>query len=353
MLLPEVVKMPKDQSGPVAGYAAEGGKARAVALTREQRREIAHIAAVARWSKEGHIMPVQATYGAPDRPLRIGTIEIPCYVLADGRRVLAQRGLQAGIGMSRSGGKPGARRLAQFLASLGAKGLQVNDLIARINNPIRFIPPHGGNMADGYEATILPDICDVVLDARRIGDILLAQQEHIADACEILVRAFAKVGIIALVDEATGFQDDRAKNALAKILEAFIAKELRKWVSTFPVDYYKELFRLRGWKFPQLPADQRKRPVLVGKITNDVVYDRLAPGVRLELNRLTPRDEKGRLKHKLFQRLTEDVGHPKLREHLASSVALMKASDSWEQFKHLLDRALPRYGDTPYLPFEG
>jgi len=345
--------MPKESDGTVAEYAAQGGKARASALTREQRRDIARTAAVARWAKEGHTAPVQATYGAPDRPLRIGSIDIPCYVLSDGRRVLAQRGLQAGIGMSRSGGKPGARRLAQFLASLGAKGLEVSDLIARINNPIRFIPPHGGNLADGYEATILPEICDVVLDARRIGSILLAQQEHIADACEILVRAFAKVGIIALVDEATGYQDYRARDALAKILEAFIAKELRKWVSTFPLDYYKELFRLRGWKFPKLPVDQQKRPILVGKITNDVIYDRLAPGVRKRLHELTPRDEKGRLKHRLFQHLTEDVGDPKLREHLASVVTLMKASDGWHQFTGMLNRALPRYGDTPYLPFEG
>ena len=59
------------------------------------------------------------------------------------------------------------------------------------------------------------------------------------------------------------------------------------------------------------------------------------------------------MKHKLFQRLTENVGHPKLREHLASVTTLMKASDSWEQFKMMLDRSLPRYGDTPYLPFEG
>jgi hypothetical protein len=77
------------------------------------------------------------------------------------------------------------------------------------------------------------------------------------------------------------------------------------------------------------------------------VYDRLAPGVRAELNRLTPRDEKGRLKHKLFQRLTDDVGHPKLREHLASSVALMRASDDWDGFARMLDRALPKHPDMP------
>jgi len=205
--------------------------------------------------------------------------------------------------------------------------------------------------ANGIDATLLPKVCEVWLKARD-ADVLTKPQQRMAHEADILLRGLAHTGIVALVDEATGYQDERAKNALAKILEAFIAKELRKWVKTFPTDYYKEVFRLRGWKFPQLPEDQRKRPVLVGKITNDVVYDRLAPGVRSELNRLTPRDEKGRLKHKLFQRLTEDVGHPKLREHLASVVALMKASDSWQQFGVMLNRALPRYGDTPYLPFE-
>jgi P63C domain len=99
------------------------------------------------------------------------------------------------------------------------------------------------------------------------------------------------------------------------------------------------------------PADQRKRPILVGNLTNNVVYDRLAPGVRLELKRLTPRDEKGRLKHKLFQRLTEEVGHPRLREHLAAVIALMRASHSWDQFMAMLDQALPKYSKTPLLPF--
>ena len=119
---------------------------------------------------------------------------------------------------------------------------------------------------------------------------------------------FSDVGIVALIDEVTGYQDVRARDALAKILEEFIAKELRRWVKTFPVEYYRELFRVRGWKFPELPANQSKRPVMAGKITNDVVYDRLAPGVREELYRVAERTESGKLKHKLFMRLTEELG---------------------------------------------
>jgi hypothetical protein len=333
--------------------AAKGGKARAAAMTSAERSEAARAAVMARWTKEkgtakSHA-PIQATYGAPDRPLRIGEIEIPCYVLVDGRRVLATRGLQAGLGFSRSGGsRPGARRLAGFLASLEAKGINTNDLIARINSPITFTPPHGGKPAEGYEATILPDICDVVARATDAGAIL-TQQKHVAEQCRILLRGFADIGIIALVDEATGYQDVRARDALATILEAFVAKELRPWVKTFPSEFYKQIYRLHGWHYAD---DSNARPGIVGHWTNEIVYRRLAPGVLEEIRQLIPRDSKGRLTRKLHQRLTEDIGHPKLRELLTAEIMLMKYSPSWEEFMRRLDLDFPQFGETMVLRFD-
>ncbi len=328
--------------------ASKGGEARAQKLSPERRQEIARAAIGARWAKAGKDPTPTATH---DGEIKLGDTTIECAVLDDGRRVLSQRGVGRALG--RKHGGLDFRRGGELPIYLGANNLKPfisAELAAVVEKPIIY--RSGRFTAHGVPANVLPQICDVWLKARDAGA-LKAAQLPIAAKADILVRGLAHTGIIALVDEATGYQDARAKDALAKILEAFIAKELRKWVSTFPVDYYKELFRLRGWKFPKLPADQQKRPVLVGKITNDVVYDRIAPLVRQELNRLTPRNEKGRLKHKLFQHLTADVGHPRLREHLDSVTSLMKAADSWEQFKMMLDRAKPRYGDTPYLPFEG
>jgi hypothetical protein len=82
-----------------------------------------------------------------------------------------------------------------------------NDLLVALDNPIKFHPPHGGRLAFGYSATILADICEAVLATRNAGK-LQKQHEPIADRCEILVRGFARVGIIALVDEVTGYQRD-------------------------------------------------------------------------------------------------------------------------------------------------
>ena len=191
----------------------------------------------------------------------------------------------------------------------------------------------------GYEAGILPELCNVIIEAYENGK-LRKNQEHMVGPARILLRGFANVGIIALVDEATGYQDYRTRQALEKILEDYISKELVKWAKRFPDDFYKELFRLRGWEYKH---NSVKRPSLVGKLTNDIVYARLAPGVLEQLRKEVPRDDKGRLKHHLHRKLTLDIGHPKLQEHLAAVIALMKASSDWRTFQRLINRALPKF----------
>ncbi len=288
---------------------------------------------------------VQAEHGSADHPLRIGDLEIPCYVLADERRVLAQGGMIASLGMSwGGGGKPGPDRLAKFTAGKGLNPFVSASLQDRTTNPIKFLAPNG-KIAYGYEATVLADLCDAVLEARAQGK-LQAQQDHIAKRCEILVRGFARVGIIALVDEATGFQNVRARRALDKILDKWIKDELAKWAKMFPDEFYQQMARLRGLHYSEIAT---KRPAYIGKLTNDIVYDRLAPGVLTELKRKTPKDDKGRRKHKYHQWLTDDIGNPRLREHLWAVIGLMRASSNWRNFYSLLNRAFPKYEDHPQL----
>lgn len=321
---------------------ALGGKARMAKLTSEQRSAQARKGAESRWS--GEIL--QATHGSADRPLRIGDVEIVCYNLDDGRRVLQQTGLISALNMSHGGSySVGGDRLAKFTAQGRLKPYVSNELLERTVRPIKFRTPAGG-LAYGYEATVLADICEAVLAAREAG-VLQKQQEHIAKQSEILVRGFARIGIIALVDEATGYQRDREKDALSRILEQWIAKELQGWVQTFPREYYEHMFRLRGLPFS---ADSVKRPQYFGHLTNDVVYKRLEPGVLKELKRVTPRNENGRPTAKYLQSLTKNIGYPKLKEHLGAVVAYMKISKDWASFINLMNEQYPKKGDTPMLP---
>ena len=330
---------------------SEGGKARAKRLTPEQRSEIARAGALAKWQKQG--IKARATptaiYGSADKPLRLANLEIPCYVLDDGRRVLVRRGVVHSLGMKEgTAAKGGGDRLSKFIDTKALTGFVTPELAEMIMNPIDFVV--AGKKAYGYEATILTDLCDAVLEARKAGN-LNYQQKHIADQCEILVRGFSRVGIVALVDEATGYQEYRKRNALAEILEKFISKELKKWARRFPFEYYEKIFKLKGWDASDLTPNSPK-PIEVGRITDDLIYKRLAPGVRDEIKKLTPRNEKGYLAHKLHQRLTDDVGHPKLDKHIGIVMALMDVSPDWSTFMRHVNRVLPAFGKNYELPLE-
>lgn len=173
-----------------------------------------------------------AICGTPDQPLKIGETELQCYVLEDERRVLVQNTVLDALEISHGGsGGTGGDRLAKFTHGARLSDYVTTQLLDGTAKPIKFKTPKG-SMAYGYEATILADICEAVLAARKDNK-LQKQQMHIAEQCEILMRGFARVGIIALVDEVTGYQEIRAANSLTKILEAFVAKELQPYVQTF------------------------------------------------------------------------------------------------------------------------
>jgi hypothetical protein len=325
------------------------GQARAQSLTPARRSEIAKAAATRRWS--GNLQT--ADY---EGKFRLGDAEIACAVLPDGTRIITQATFLRALGRSRSpkagtGVMSTVDELPFFLQADALKPFISNELIE--STKAVFYYGKSGSKGVGYDAKLLPQVAEVYLklrdDSMRVSGKVPTRYEKMIISADILMRALANVGIVALVDEATGYQRDRASDALAKILEAFIAKELQPYVPTFPQDFYKEMFRLRDLDFPQ---DSVKRPQYFGLLTNDIIYKRLAPGVLDELKRATPKLESGRYKDKLFQRLSTNKGYLKLREHLGSVVTAMKLSDNWDDFIRKLDRLHPRFGDTIPLDFD-
>lgn len=311
-------------------------------LTPEERKAKAMVMVEAKRARK--LMPRVTHEGV----IKLVGVEIPCYVLSNGQRVLSQRGISEAFTGARGGGliggEDGAQKTPRFLAKKDVKSFINNELMARINAPIEFLPK-SGRSAFGYPDSLLPEICEVVIDAGRANKSIHSKQYQVAD---VLIRGFARVGIAALIDEATGYQKDRAKDELAKILEAFVAKELQPYLKTFPAEYYEQLFRLYGYEFP--PKDKRPqwRPMFFGKITNEVVYNRLAPEILPELKKAASKAER---KTKLFQWLTSEIGHPKLKDHLISIVSLLKISKTPEDFKRNVNIVHPRFGETMELDF--
>ena len=240
----------------------------------------------------------------------------------------------------------GVDNLPTFLSAHNLKPFISKELEGS-TTPIYFQVGGGKTVAYGYRAELLPKVCEVYLKARDAKK-LAKNQMHIADRADILMRALATVGIIALVDEATGYQEIRSRRALATILERFIAKELQSWTKTFPYQFYQEIFRLKDWPRPI----GKNKPSVVGHYTNDFVYKRLAPGVLEELKRRNPSlPGKGR-RHRHHQWFTPNIGHPILREHLVGVTALLRGAPSWAAFKRSLDRAYPKLHETMPLDLE-
>jgi hypothetical protein len=329
---------------------AIGGLARKAALSPDRRKQIAKAAGQASAQKRSHPI-LQATHGTPDHPLKIGDLKIPCYVLEDGTRVLTQTGILSAMELPDKGGSQGRTRLARFFDGKAFTRFISSDLADSTNRPIKFRTT-SGTPAYGFPAELLVQLCETILKARDGG--LSDRYSRVVLQADVIMRGLARTGIVALVDEATGYQRDRPRDALAKIFEAFVSKEIQRWMKRFPADFYENLFRLRG--IPYSIEQGQKRPGYFGHLTNDIVYKRLAPGILEELQRVNPVDPaKGSRKSTHHQRLTNNIGVNALNSHIGAVTALMSITKSgkYDDFVKLLDKVKPRLNGQDAEEFEG
>lgn len=317
--------------------ASKGGQSRARNLTPTRRSEIARQAALARWGSDHK-------FATHEGVLRIGPQEISCAVLEDGTRVVSQSTMLTALGRHAEKSRRGEEKIPPFLS---AGNLQpfIRAEVWGLAEPISYTMV-GGGRALGYRAELLPEVCDVYLSARSENAIVPSQRQA-ARAAEILVRGLAKVGIVALVDEATGYQESRARQELQQILNKYIAPELQPWTKRFGDDFFEQIYRLQGWEFRPGTA---KRSPYVGKLVNKYIYEQLPPGVLDELRARNPKNERGNRPYRFHQLLTSDTGHPHLDKQISGVTMLMRVSDSKEMFEQLFERAYPPR--EPRLPLQ-
>lgn len=272
---------------------------------------------------------LKAKYGSDKTPLHLGELEIPCYVLEDGTRVFSGRGIQKAIGY----GSKSGQWMSSFCKMEGVSSYLCagdNSISERLSNPVKFRRNDAGgsqSTTNGYEVTLLVDICSAIIDANRAG---VFNNDTIVRNADIIIRSVAKVGIIALVDEATGYQYERENDELQKILKAYISEELLPWQKRFPDIFYKELFRLNGWDYTVNGI--KKRPGIIGKWTNTFIYEELPNGVLEELKKKTPKSELGNRTNRYHQLLTTDIGEPNLEKQINKVITLFQVSDNMKQF---------------------
>lgn len=278
--------------------------------------------------------------------LNIMSKELPCVVLDNGVRLVSQDSVFKAFDRPRRGKRISRQtnienmELPAFLESKNLYPLITEEDSARIT-PVKYLNS-SGKECEGYRAEIIPIVCDIYLSARNKG-ILTPSQLRIAEISELLVRSLSQVGIIALIDEATGYQYSRPRDALQEYLNKMLQTELASWTKRFPDDFYKNIYTIRNWAWH---GGNKNHYSCVGMYTNDLVYSRIAPGLREELSQRSPKNEKGVRTERFHQWLNLDVGHPLLSQHMHTIMAMQRiaiANDyGWKRFMELVDIALPK-----------
>jgi len=345
---------PEDGSQKRTRRAAAGGRARAEKLTPERRSEIAKMGARSRWKdQDREAMP--KVVGGFKNKIKIGGTEIPCAVIMGPngiQRVLSATGITKAVLGGRSGASSEIAAQKDVPVFLAPSQLErfITPEARALMRPIDYLD--GGKVVRGYDAAVLVEVCNVWLEAFDAGALKANQVDRAAKA-GILVRALAKTGIMSLVDEATGYQSERPRDAIQAYLELVIRKDLAVWLRKFPDEFYENIYRLKNWKWEGMG---KNRYGVVANYTVNLIYDRLGPGITDELKRKSPIGDNGRRPNMLHQWLTEDTGEPMFVNHMHTVIMLqrlaIRSGHGWAKFLRSLDLVLPRRNQTLQLPLD-
>ena len=291
--------------------------------------ERARNAARSRWS-----LPRACHAGELD----LGGGPVEAYVLDDNTRVVTIKTAAGALSL----GEDKSREMVRIMGHKLMADFVSDELVDAFAHPIEFLTPGRGYKAKGVDAKRLVEFMHCVVKANASAPVVPAAFRRIANACSMAMADLATLGIIALVDEVTGYQDYRARDELHQTLRQLISDRAARWVKVFPGEYYSELDRLiKG-------GDERpERADCYGKLTREMVYRRLGPGVMEMLEHKNP-IIRGRRKHAHHSWLTTDIGVPELREHLSRLIAMMRMcpDGGFDHFMSALDRHYPAHGPT-------
>jgi hypothetical protein len=257
---------------------------------------------------------------------KISDFKTTAYVLEDGTALLDKTRMFEAIGMKRRGSSR-----SDSPAFIGAINLQkfIRPELEEQLKGVQFYD--GATLKSCYPAEILASVCNVYLEAREAKE-LTPTQQPIAQACEILLRSFAKVGIRALIYEQLGFEKFKHPEAFRILIESYLSDEIRKWAKEFPDELFYQMDRIYG----NQPTTSRNRPQYYANFLRKYIYSPIEKGIVLKrLDEINPKDkEKGYRKHRHHSATSEEIGLPAIKSQIWQVVGILKASGSKRVFEN-------------------
>ena len=268
--------------------------------------------------------------------LNIVGIDVPCYVLDNGVKIIGRTSATELLTGIKGGGA-----LEKYLGVKSLEAFIDKDLVLERLVPFRLLEVEGLERAvKGLPAELMIEICQGFVAALQASfdpntvNKLTGRQQEMAIKASMFLSACAKVGLEALIDEATGYQYERAEDALQVKLRAFIAEELRAWEKTFPDELWAEFGRLTGWK-----GTLHSRPKWWGKLVIEMIYNTLDPDVAEYI-----RTHKPPIGVRWHQQLTDNVGARQLVSRCYEVIGMAKTC---RDMRELRDKVAEHYGKHP------
>lgn len=313
-------------------------------LTLDQRKELGRAGAIERWRRARAKQLVASSEKVPGDAASAAVMEgevfssipsnlpvakwpgqlqigIACYVLTDGRRVISRTGATDFLTDKKGGGN-----LESYTSIQALKKYIPEDLSGQM---LEFVLPGVVNKTvKGLDAETFVEICRAYVSAWQAGDLTSEAQILIAQRSAMFLGACAKVGLIALIDEATGYQYERPLDALEVKLRLFLSEEMRKWEKTFPDELWEQFGRLTNWNGPV-----HSRPKYWGKLVMELIYEYLDSDVAEWLRTNAPAPMHGQNYH---QWLSEQYGLRRLIEHIWKVVGMASACDNLDELRYKL-----------------
>lgn len=297
---------------------------------------------------KGNLM-VENTQVKDDKPIVIThtgiwilseEIAIECFVTDKEERLMSLRGAGRAMNLVGGGGTAVYRNLnAQYIQPYLSDQLKEWATRASKQELSKISPTNGPDIIP-IEASLFAEICLAYTKAHIAGKLTTRSQKAIADRLLFIMTSFMKVGLDVLIDEVTGYQKDREEDAVQKLIWKYVSPEIRVWKKVFDDEFFKQLYRLRGWKENEVM--NHLRPSVVGTYIDDIVYDRFPKEVMNEIKQKVKKSEAGNKLSRYHQYLSEDTGLTHLEKHLVAVIAIMKISENWSHFLYMLDVAYPK-----------
>jgi len=287
---------------------------------------------------------IQIQFGSITSHLKIGSLEILVFVLANKQKVLSLDDIQKALLFE----KNSAYQLLDLVKTINRFSPITNDLLDTLSKPIKInlkLHSEENNILDVIDSKIFIELLKIIVQAKNNGYLNLSQLKH-ANSAFLLLEKINESDINELIDQASGFNSSKEAviNSYIKKLYEEQNDVAFKWIQSMPTVFFENIFEMiqTDWK------SVNTNPNYSMEFLHNILFMRMDSILLSEMRTQIPKRRYIRKSKK-----DQDTELPKLKEYRIAVESLIKASGFNQNiFMQLLDKTFPKYKNRTPVYFK-